>query len=409
MLRYWLLLFFVFLTFDVCAFERYAKYLDVDLDEKLPDLKDLEKKYLTGENKLYNRKYDYHWSIGNDFDRAFMLTISAYGGSEKRVKHEYEESLMKMLESIPEEMYQYIGPALHASPNMPEKILNMPGIKETKNKFPTRVAPQLKDMENIEFLSPYLYVLLMPEAWPGNYKAIESPRVKRVSPKTEYNPEFYARIRSLVPVDEFTSEKTAKVSDSDLRTLVVTKDSLITSADVKAFVSTIDRVQEFANQPRRQLEFIKAGSLLDMYEQDKGAPVIAGNLKDLVSPCKRMAQKIRLLGLEDEFVIAVGEKGFDLNSWAYTCDKTINAYRLATIKTPMVAAIKSYRQGLYESYRKYWGDENAEQQLMVMQSVSDMYNAPLSDMLEVKKNQKALADKFRELGYSIGGAPVAVY
>ena len=62
-----------------------------------------------------------------------------------------------MIQSLPKQYYPYIGPYLHTVPNMSPKILNLPGIKETKNQFPERIAPQLKDIPNLEFLSPYLY------------------------------------------------------------------------------------------------------------------------------------------------------------------------------------------------------------------------------------------------------------
>ena len=53
---------------------------------------------------------------------------------------------------MPPQMYEYIGPYLHTVPGIPEKVLNMPGIKETKNKFPSRIAPQLADIEDIEMI-----------------------------------------------------------------------------------------------------------------------------------------------------------------------------------------------------------------------------------------------------------------
>ena len=59
---------------------------------------------------------------------------------------------MLLLENMHKEYYQYIGPYLHTVPTISEKVLNMPGIKETKNKFPTRIAPQVADIEDIEIV-----------------------------------------------------------------------------------------------------------------------------------------------------------------------------------------------------------------------------------------------------------------
>ena len=67
-----------------------------------------------------------------------------------------------MLMMLPKEYYPYIGPMLHTFPGISDRILMLPGIKETKNKFPERIAPQLQGIEDLEFLSPHLYILLIP-------------------------------------------------------------------------------------------------------------------------------------------------------------------------------------------------------------------------------------------------------
>ena len=158
--------------------EKYDQYFEIDLKAKLPSYEELQQSYMEN-HKVYDRKYKWHWDIGNLFDSVFRLTISEYGGTEKRIKAKHEESLLMALDLLPQEYYQYIGPYLHTVPGMSEKILNMPGIKETKNKFPTRIAHQLDDVQDLEFLSPYLYFLLMPEVW-GEDIPQEKPQPKKV-------------------------------------------------------------------------------------------------------------------------------------------------------------------------------------------------------------------------------------
>ena len=134
-----------FAVLPLCAAERdYSDYFQIDLDMKLPTLAELQKKYVINQN--YDRKYEFYWNIGNVFDNVFRATISTYGMNEKRLKNENEEALIEMLKGIPPEYYQYIGPYLHTVPNISEKVLNMPGIKETKNQFPKIIAPQLQDI-----------------------------------------------------------------------------------------------------------------------------------------------------------------------------------------------------------------------------------------------------------------------
>ena len=159
------------------AASHFRKFFRVDLEQPLPMLAELKQKYQTED--IYDKHYDYSWNIGNRFDQAFRDIIKSYGTSEKRLKPEYEDRLLEMLAMMPKETYQYIGPYLHTVPGMSEKILNLPGIKETKNKFPERIDPRFRNIAGLEFLSPSLYFTLMPEAWPENRKVISfcnSPR-----------------------------------------------------------------------------------------------------------------------------------------------------------------------------------------------------------------------------------------
>ena len=136
-----LLFFFLFVFFIVGTLdaripnkEKYDKFFAVDLNDPLPTMDELQQYYFDTHSR-YDRKYNWHWNIGNLFDQVFRLTINEYGGTEKRVKAENEEALLMILEQLPHEYYQYIGPFLHTVPSMSEKVLNLPGIKETKNKF----------------------------------------------------------------------------------------------------------------------------------------------------------------------------------------------------------------------------------------------------------------------------------
>ena len=52
----------------------------------------------------------------------------------------------------------------------------MPGIKETKGKFPTRIAPQMQAYAKKygKYMSKHLYIYLMPEAWATEDREPES-------------------------------------------------------------------------------------------------------------------------------------------------------------------------------------------------------------------------------------------
>ena len=388
----------------------FAKYFKVDMSMPLPKYEDLQQKYII-ERRRYNRRYEYYWGIGNLFDNVFRSTITDYGSSERRIRHEHEEDLLDMLSLIPKEYYQYIGPYLHTVPNMPEKVLNMPGIKETKNKFPTRIAPQLAGIEDLEFLSPYLYYLLMPEMWPENRIPQEMPVMKKSSPKVEYDEKLYQKIRTLVPEDEFIpgAKPEVKVGNSDLRTIHPDVNSPLTSADIKAFARTLPKVYAIGENIYTMGRIYGAGNLLDIWEIENNIGLPMNSLKDIVNPCQRLVQKLRLAGLETNLRLAVGGEGFSPEEWAYTCDKTIKAYRMGMIRSGTVASIKAFQNGAYDEYlEETLGGKKADLQFATMQAMVEMYKAPLNDILEVRKNRKLLKKEFEAGKYRILGQPVSV-
>ena len=128
----------------------FQPLFDPEIEQKqgLPSQEDIEKLALE-ENTLYAPRYTSVFDLGDTFDRDFYQVIATRGKTEKRLKWEDEDAILEMLNSLPREMYPYIGPMLFEIPNMSDKILNLPGIKETKNQFPQRIAEQLKDIEDI--------------------------------------------------------------------------------------------------------------------------------------------------------------------------------------------------------------------------------------------------------------------
>ncbi|MBO7097440.1 MAG: hypothetical protein J6W11_02235 [Alphaproteobacteria bacterium] len=394
----------VFLFFYILMFSftikaqsiEFSKYFDVDLDSPVPDLKTLKAEYMRA-SEVYDPRYIVSWELGHAFDDVWRNVITYYGSSEKRLRAKGEEELTEMIASLPKETYPYIGPFLHSVPNIPEKILNMPGIKETKNKFPERIAPQLAGIEDLEFLSPYLYILLMPEMWPENRKPTDMPRKRRAKiEQVPYDAAFYDDVLNTLEERGFGSVGRSKYSElkDRLRTVNVTKTSALTSADVAAFTNTLDGVLEFATFENK-LKVISAGALLDYYEAKNGTALDMNTLKDIVNPCQRLALKIKWAGLQTQFSKAIAKEGFNLKDWALTCDKTIKAYRTVLISDSKLAWLKMYKKGVfnYEIYslKPKWRNR----QLASIYSLLEMYKTKKEDVDAVLKNEGAVRDKFK--------------
>lgn len=386
----------------------FAQFYEIDLERDLLPLRDdLEK--LLEKYDDYDRKFESFFDLQGDFEPQFYTIIASYGGQEKRIKPADEDLLIDALKQFPPIYYQYLGPQLFEVPGMSEKILNMPGIKETKNKFPTRIAKEVQDIENIEFLSPHLYFMLMPEAWPSYKDTSEQPTEPLYIPKIKYDPKFYAAIKRIVPMAEYmpSYKKPNRKGKDDLRTIYPDKNTLLTSADVKAVMKTIEPVEDWLNKDENLYQIYRIGTLLTLHEREdelgKYAPT---ELRDMVNPCARLVQRTRIAGKERELASIVAKQGFTLNEWGYTCDKVIHAYRLSHITYGMMQNIRLFQRGIYDGLYAKYSPQFRYTQLAVMQAIVKAYQAPLRDVLAVRKNRKELDSQLRNREFMIFGHSV---
>ncbi len=389
----------------------FAPFFDITLEEdKLPTMTELEETLKQYDE--YRRKYGSLYDLLGDFDQEFLVTIAAYGMQEKRMKGESEDAYLEFLRLMPKKYYQYLGPVMFEVPNMSEKVLNLPGIKETKNKFPTRIAEQVKDIEDLEFLSPAFYPMLMPEAWPGYEEEIERPQMTPYYPKVKYDKQFYAALKKLVKPEKFMpgyKQKTGKTK-SDLRTIRPAKDSLLTSADIKSFIATIDAVEAWTKQEKNEFMLAKVGILLNLHDrEDALGKYVPGGLADLTNPCARLVQKVRIWGKERELAMLVAGEGFTLNEWAYTCDKTIKAYRVANIHRSMLFALRAYQRGIHDDEINGLSLFTRNARFATMQGLIQSYKAPLSDVMEFRKNATVFQEKLEKYDYSLFGQIISRY
>lgn len=394
----------------------FAPYFKVDMTAPLPDINEFMKK-LDHSDKVYDRGYVSRTRMGTSFKKEFSRIIKFYGLSESRIKSNYEDDLLEVISWLPKEMYQYIGPMLHEVPGMSEKILNLPGIKETKNKFPKDIAERFKGVENLEFMSPSLYFLLMPELWdkkkPEDADKPQIVRVKKPRVQIELPRFLKEKIKAPAPTDEKQNASAIKKSkktslSADLRTISPTLTSPLTTKDVAAFVDTIDAVMDWGlkDDKRNYLKLISAEMMLDFWEIEQGTALSQNTLKDIVNPCQRLVLKTRFAGLYYDFSKVVSKQGFTPEEWAYTCDKTIKGFRAAQTNLDMSYALKFHRNGYYDDYieklPKRWRDEMYQ----TSEAFIKMYAVLPEDIKTVRPFQQALFEKFTKIQGIMLTAPI---
>lgn len=393
----------------------FAPYFKVDMGMEVPDLNEYMDK-LSSRYQYYDKGYISRFEMDHTFNKEFSRTIKFYGLSEGRLKTFYEDELLDILSWLPKETYQYIGPMLHQVPGMPEKILNMPGIKETKNQFPKDVAERFKAVEDIEYLSPALYFLLMPQIWDDS-KPIDPDKPQKIQVyKPHVNTELPDFLKEKIGAPVETAEKkkgsaqkkVVPAKPLNIRTVHPSLTTPLTSKDVSAFISTIDMITEWGmkDDMHNLGKMINGEALLDIWEKENGTALNQNDLKDAVNPCQRLVLKTRFSGLYTDFSYVVAQKGFTPEEWAYTCDRTIKAFRITEANLSIAYAIRYHRRGYYDQYinqlPKRWQDE----MYASSEAIIKMYTALQEDVEAVRPYQEELDEKFTKIHRILLTAPI---
>lgn len=406
----------ILFTFRVdAAPDDYAKYFKVDMNMEIPDIYEYAKK-LKKEHPVYDKGYISRFRMDNTFNKSFSKIIKYYGLSESRIKKYYEDDLLELIGMLPKEMYQYVGPMLHEVPGMSEKVLNLPGIKETKNQFPKDVAEKFKGMEGLEDLSPALYFVLIPSIWgETRLTAPDMPEerpAKKPHPRTELPDFLKEKIGLPVKTAEKAPASAARNATIEqklgLRTLNPSLISPLTSADVEAYVDSIDLIMDWAKQDnmRNYSKLIHGGALLDAWEKEHNTALSQNMIKDVVNPCQRLVLKTRFSGVYGEFALLTAKKGFTPEGWAYTCDKTIKAFRVLEATPSSAYAVRFHRNGYYNEYIKKLPTRWREEFYALEEAVNRMHRVFIDDVETVRPYQKILRQKFIKYDNIILNAPI---
>lgn len=393
---------FLAVSADATVFD-FSRYFKVDMDMEIPDVYAYAKK-LSKERSPYDKGYISRFRMGTTFNKSFSKIIKHYGMSEARIKANYEENLLEMLSWMPKETYQYIGPMLHEVPGMSEKILNLPGIKETKNQFPKDVAEKFKGMEGLEDLSPALYFVLMPYIW-GEQTFVQPDTpvnlpAKRPTPKSDL-PDF---LKEKIGLPVNTAEKQPASARRKatieqrmgLKTLNPSLTSPLTSKDVEDYVDSIDMIIDWAMQDdmRNYSKLIYGEILLDAWEAEHGEALSQNELKDVVNPCQRLVLKTKFAGVYGEFSFLTAKKGFTPEGWAYTCDKTIKAFRVLESNMSEAYAVHYYRRGYYHNYIEKLPEKLQMHMYAIEEAINRMHRVFKDDVETVRPYQEKLREKF---------------
>lgn len=390
--------------------KEYAHLYDVPADENIPDMRQLEKEYKKSVSD-YDWHYDFSWNIPPVFDKEFSTDIQRFGNIEKRINSADEEKLLRELKRIPPVFYPYLGPMLHNVPGLSGKILDLPGIKGTKHQFPKQIASRLSNIPNIEFVSPELYIYLMPQIFGENTGSLEFPQMssRRPSiPAVRIKRAFLNQLLEKVPAQDFALNA-AKKEKGNPRHYSADLSTPLSTADVSAFIDTLDGLQSFQNSGRNEIDFIAVSGLISYWDEKNGIDKNVSFLKSAVNPCQSIVRKVKWLGLRSEFQQIIGAQAFGLDDWAYTCDKTLKAFRAASQNNAYTTTLNLLKKGYaYKMINQfsYYTPEERETHKYFIEAVIQMFDSTPENVAAVRPEVNRLREKLLPFNANILGSPL---
>lgn len=393
--------------------KEFAHIYDVPADENIPNTLQLEKEYRKSVSD-YDWHYDFSWNIPPVFDKEFSANIQYFGNVEKRINSADEEKLLQELKRIPPVFYPYIGPMLYKVPGLSGKILDLPGIKGTKHQFPKRIASKLSNIPNIEFVSPELYIFLMPQIFGENTGSLEFPQLSDSRPNipaVRIKRAFLDRLAEKVPAQDFALDAPQKKKKDNPRHYNADQNTPLSTADVSAFIDTLDVLQNFQSSGRHEIDFIAIGGLISYWDEKNGIDKNVSFLKSAVNPCQSIARKVKWLGLRNEFQQVIGTQAFGLDDWAYTCDKTLKAFRAASQNNAYTTTLNLLKKGYaYKMINQfsYYTPQERQTHKYFIEAVIQMFDSTPENIAAIRPEVDRLREKLLPFNANILGSPLVM-
>lgn len=280
-----------------------------------------------------------------------MIETSYPGGLSAMLEanERLEDDIYRLIKMLPDYAFQYVGPFINEMPYVSDRILNIPQIKATKGKFPTRIAPQMREYAKKygKYMSTYLYIYLMPEAWdtPAPEQTTMQGTMTTVDIGADvapdaavfrvYNPSLLKKNRMLSPDSYQTGAVFKQPKRPQTPADRVTRASPLTEGDVEAALASFADIEKTFGTNRFD-EFHTA--LRDMSLSDNN---IRG---EMLNPMASLADKINRLPQKELFEKTIAKSGFTMQSWAYTVDKIIKARRVEKMSTAVALNLATWRR-----------------------------------------------------------------
>ncbi len=337
--------------------------------------------------------------------------------SKKDIENIYDEFNAYAIESItasimatPKAYWQYIVPALYVTPLIPQEVLDNPDFLPYKGKKPTIIDPSKQKFADkyLDDLHPTLYTYLMPAQMAGE-PAVQITLQQAIAEHSKKLPKEYPeqyfldeRPRSQLidkafaaePAEKYSTGEYLKEKPDTTRDPKITQNSTLKGGDVIAFLQTIPETIMVANKNQTLSVNPKTDFSSRFTSMLNTEPPIAPS-----NPCKSFADSLDN-SLKKGYEIVLKEYGFTLDSWAFTCDKTIKAYRLYSMSAEEMAGIMMIITQKNTIQANKEASKTGKQAINnAIEDIKNRYNANPQDTKAVKWYIQKIQNAFIDSGF----------
>ncbi|MBP5160771.1 MAG: hypothetical protein ILP11_01820 [Alphaproteobacteria bacterium] len=293
-----------------------------------------------------------------------------------------DQAVLEIIPQIDPLYRQYIFPAFHEMSAMSHRLRTMPEIAKWRGKVPTRLAPEVegKGPYGWRYLSPFLYIYLMPEMWPSFYRESEPPKPEITRQIDWTNAEDVART-----FDQFADAEAAR----------------------QAFVERAlkDVPGGLSEQDMRTVHQVLS-DLIDVSETREGKAVFAHVVVALDSddiyptmarPCASLVARLHTIGMEHFLTPVLQKAGVSEQDFVDKCERVTRAYRVANSSPEMAMYIIGIRRKLKA--------EPSAQKAPIWQALVDMFSVSMADVQAVQPYQAQWKELFNRQRPLLLGTP----
>ena len=250
------------------------------------------------------------------------------------------------------------------------RLRTMPEVARWRGKVPTRIAPELqgKDPYDWQYLSPYLYVYLMPEIWPSYQRERQAAKpaiTRQINWKnTEEAQRAFAPAERRMAIQKEIQQRAQTDVEGGL-----------TEQDKQAVHQVFSDLLEFSKTREGKAVFAHVVLALD---SDKIYDAMA-------RPCAAMVRGMHAIQMESFLTPALDKAQISEKDFTEKCERVTRAYRVSHSSPEMAM----YIIGLQRKLKR----NPSAKEAVIWKALIDMFSVSMADVQSVLPEK----DKWKKL------------